>query len=189
MKKLLFILFIGAVFSISSCESDEEVINNEEVTTENYDSTLRIESGMITGDYDGYSTFSQSILDFDGEQFYEFSLNFQDHIVLTESTILLGINMYSDNEILSGLVEGSPYYFDDSWIAGGPKDTFGVGLTIWDENHENGIIYSDVIDGNIVFSEIRNNKIRAQFNFEIRSPETNDIIKTKASLIIAYPLE
>ncbi|MCH8534306.1 MAG: hypothetical protein LAT51_04480 [Flavobacteriaceae bacterium] len=168
------------------CSSDDDEINGDSFDV-NYDSKLRIESGMITGDFDGYTTFTQSVLDFGDEQVHEFSFNFQDHLVLTESTILLGINMYSDDEIFSGLTEGSSYYFDDLWLAGGAKNTFGVGLTIWDENHENGIIYTHVLEGNIVFSEIGNDKIRALFNFKIESPETGDVIQTKTSLLIAYP--
>ena len=187
MKKLGFILFTGLLV-LSACEKDEIEKDDEQESSVNYDSRLRIESSnYLEGDFDAISTFEESQLDFDGEQVYEFSINMTDHIELTKSRFLLGLSMYSDNPIFELLEESSSYYFDDTWIAGGPKDNFGVGLTVWDENHENGVIYSNVIGGNVVFSEVGNNKIRGLFNFEIVAPATNDTIKTKTSLVIAYP--
>lgn len=187
MKKLGFILLTGLMV-FSACEKDEIEKEEEQESNVNYDSRLRIESSnYLEGDFNAISTFAETKLDFSGEEVYEFSINMTDHIELTKSRFLLGLNMYSDNPIFELLEEGSSYSFDDTWIAGGPKDNFGVGLTVWDENHENGVIYSNVIGGEIVFSQIGNNRVRGLFNFEIVAPATNDTIKTKTSLVIAHP--
>lgn len=190
MKKLLISFnVLSFLLLIVSCEKDEIEQQDDatNTTTSTYDSRLRVESGLVSGDHDVYGTYAESFLDFDGEEVYEFSFNMTDNIELTESTILVGINMYSDNKIFQNLIEDTSYYFEESWIAGGPKDKFSVGMTIWDENHENATIYSDVIDGSILLTDVGSSKIRAMFNFELASHETNDTIKTKTSLLIAYP--
>jgi len=188
MKKLSLILFAG-ILALYSCEKDEIEKDETEnkVSTVNYDSRLRFESGNVSEAYNGYSTFTETKLDFDGEEVNEFSINFTDDIELTKSTILVGVNMYSDNRVFSKLKTDSTYYLENSWIAGGNKDAFSVGVTVWDENHENGVIYGEVIGGSVLFTNIGLSIFRAYLSFEMTSPYNNDTLKTKTSLILAYP--
>lgn len=161
---LLFCFFSMSV--LTSCLEDDE----DTVTALTANTSFEIREGGVTSEFQATGEFvSQYLPEF---ELYVQGFDFWDNSSVANPQFLIGIQMYDEEEIewTTGL-----YTLGESFMAGGDLGKMGVGLTWWDESR-NATIYSEVEQGFLRIRNISETRIRGEFAFDIKSPETDEKI-------------
>lgn len=188
MKKYFGIILIALSAGFVSCADDDD--NDENGPTGSsgpaFETTLRIEKNGETTNYPAYATFTEEYV----EEFelYVFSIDIIESLDLPTAKFLVGMSIYNSDPVFENLTNDTNYPFEDSYVAGGPEGSLGLGVT-WRDEDGSSTLYSDVAEGNIFVTELSNNRIRGLFSFKIVSPQTGDTLVAKTSELIARPQE
>jgi len=187
MKKYFGIILIGLSAGFISCADDDD--SDENGPTGGgpaFETTVRIEENGETTNYPAYATFTEEYVD--AFELYVFSIDAVESLDLPNAKFLIGMSIYSETPILETLAADTNFTFQDSWVAGGPEDDLGLGVT-WRDESGNSTLYSEVVDGGIFISDLNTNRIRGLFSFKIVSPATGDTLTARTSELIARPQE
>lgn len=164
MKLYTHFMALLALISFNACSEDENENEMEEIAS----NTELSVSGEVEGEYKALGSYFEHF-DADSE-LYVNSFEFMDQYNPAESTFLIGISRFSqeDMDLTTGL-----YPLSTSYLAGGDTNSFGVGVSWWDEER-NATIYPEVSNGILRITQISSERIRGEIILRMKTSEYDE---------------
>lgn len=164
MKLYTHFMALLALISFNACSEDDNENEMEQIAS----NTELSVSGEVEGEYKALGSYYKHYESV--SEMYVHSFEFMDQYNPAESTFLIGISRFSEEEfeLTTGL-----YPLGTSYMAGGDTNKFGVGVTWWDEDRK-ATIYPEVSNGILRITQISSERIRGEIILRMKTSEYDE---------------